>query len=153
MVPGELENLNTHFDDFRTQRPPQRPPSGSLCVSRLRVLRVTDHQASYYPQTPTWAQGPAFFRPPLSAIIDTLERIRKVESPVWYGKHIAHSGGLIHSQLAGALVYLSVAGQKMLVLNSHKVAADLLDRRGTIYSDRPQFISKLFVWMPPKRRS
>jgi len=43
----------------------------------------------------------------------------------------------------GPLVYLSVAGQKMLVLNTHKVAADLLDRRGTIYSDRPQFISEL----------
>ena len=39
---------------------------------------------------------------------------------------------------------MSLAGQKILVLNTHKVAADLLDRRGTIYSDRPQFISKSF---------
>ena len=44
---------------------------------------------------------------------------------------------------SGALVYLNVAGQKMLVLNTHRVAADLLDRRGTIYNDRPQFISNL----------
>jgi len=50
----------------------------------------------------------------------------------------------------GPLVYLSVAGQKMLVLNSHKVAADLLDRRGTIYSDRPNFISKLYGWNASK---
>ena len=28
----------------------------------------------------------------------------------------------------------------MIVLNSQKVAADLLDRRASIYSDRPQFI-------------
>ena len=30
----------------------------------------------------------------------------------------------------------------MLVLNTNKVASDLLDHRGTIYSDRPRLISK-----------
>ena len=34
----------------------------------------------------------------------------------------------------------SVAGQRIIVINSNNVAADLLDRRGTIYSDRPRFI-------------
>ena len=42
----------------------------------------------------------------------------------------------------GPLVYLTVGGQGILVLNTHKVAADLLDRRGHIYSDRPRMISK-----------
>jgi hypothetical protein len=28
----------------------------------------------------------------------------------------------------------------MIVINSHKVAADLLDRRANIYSDRPHLI-------------
>ena len=30
-----------------------------------------------------------------------------------------------------------VLGQTIVVLNSHKVARDLLEKRGTIYSDRP----------------
>ena len=42
----------------------------------------------------------------------------------------------------GPLVYLTVAGQGILVLNTHQVAADLLDRRGHIYSGRPRMISK-----------
>ena len=37
---------------------------------------------------------------------------------------------------------MSIAGQSILVLNTNKVAVDLLDRRGAIYSDRPRFISK-----------
>ncbi|KAF9021983.1 cytochrome P450 [Hymenopellis radicata] len=40
----------------------------------------------------------------------------------------------------GDLIYLNVAGQSILVLNSHKVTADLMDRRATIYSDRPRWI-------------
>ena len=43
---------------------------------------------------------------------------------------------------AGPLVYLTVGDQGILVLNTHQVAADLLDRRGHIYSDRPRMISK-----------
>ena len=42
----------------------------------------------------------------------------------------------------GPLVYLTVGGQGILVLNTHQAAADLLDRRGHIYSDRPRMISK-----------
>ena len=37
---------------------------------------------------------------------------------------------------------MSIAGHDILVLNTNKVAADLLDRRGVIYSDRPRLISK-----------
>jgi len=40
----------------------------------------------------------------------------------------------------GDLIYLNAAGQPMVVLNSHRVASDLLDRRSAIYSDRPQNI-------------
>ena len=39
-------------------------------------------------------------------------------------------------------MYLTVGGQGILVLNTHRVAADLLDRRGHIYSGRPRMISK-----------
>ncbi|KAJ7653935.1 cytochrome P450 [Mycena polygramma] len=40
----------------------------------------------------------------------------------------------------GPLVHINVAGQSILIMNTHKVAADLLDRRGSIYSNRPRWI-------------
>ncbi|THH10179.1 hypothetical protein EW146_g8452 [Bondarzewia mesenterica] len=40
----------------------------------------------------------------------------------------------------GDVVYLSALGQPIVVLNSQKAAADLLDRRASIYSDRPRNI-------------
>jgi hypothetical protein len=39
--------------------------------------------------------------------------------------------------ILGPVVYLNVAGQLVIVLNTHKAAADLLNRRANIYSDRP----------------
>jgi len=39
-------------------------------------------------------------------------------------------------------MYMTVAGRGVLVINAHKVAGDLLERRGHIYSDRPRLISK-----------
>ncbi|THU75931.1 cytochrome P450 [Dendrothele bispora CBS 962.96] len=40
----------------------------------------------------------------------------------------------------GDLIYLNAAGQPIIVLNSQKIAADLLDHRAAIYSDRPRNI-------------
>ncbi|KAI9457602.1 cytochrome P450 [Lactarius psammicola] len=40
----------------------------------------------------------------------------------------------------GDVVYLSALGRSIVVLNSQKVAADLLGRRARVYSDRPRFI-------------
>lgn len=40
----------------------------------------------------------------------------------------------------GPIVGLNMAGQPMVVLNTGKVCADLMDRRSVIYSDRPRFI-------------
>ncbi|KZV67267.1 cytochrome P450 [Peniophora sp. CONT] len=37
----------------------------------------------------------------------------------------------------GDIIYLNAAGQSMVVLNSHRIATDLLDRRAGNYSDRP----------------
>ena len=36
----------------------------------------------------------------------------------------------------GPLVYLNVMGQPVLVINDHKTAVDLLEKRWSIYSDR-----------------
>jgi hypothetical protein len=41
---------------------------------------------------------------------------------------------------SGDIIYLNAAGQPMVILNSQKIAADLLDRRAGIYSDRPRNI-------------
>ncbi|KAH8979058.1 cytochrome P450 [Lactarius hatsudake] len=41
----------------------------------------------------------------------------------------------------GELMYLSVFGKGVLVVNSQRVAVDLLEKRSNIYSDRPRFIS------------
>jgi len=37
-------------------------------------------------------------------------------------------------------MYLNAAGQPTVVLNSLKAAFDLLERRASIYSDRPRFL-------------
>ncbi|KAI9450881.1 cytochrome P450, partial [Lactarius psammicola] len=41
----------------------------------------------------------------------------------------------------GEMMYLSALGKGILVVNSQRVAADLLEKRSNIYSDRPHFIS------------
>lgn len=40
----------------------------------------------------------------------------------------------------GPIIYLNIAGQNTIVLGTHKAAADLLERRANIYSDRPYFV-------------
>ncbi|KAJ3474622.1 hypothetical protein NLI96_g12355 [Meripilus lineatus] len=42
------------------------------------------------------------------------------------------------AQKYGEIVYLNVLGKSIVLLNSEKVADDLLDKRSTIYSDRPR---------------
>lgn len=38
------------------------------------------------------------------------------------------------------MIYLNIAGHDMIVLNNHRVSADLLEKRANIYSDRPRLI-------------
>ncbi|KAJ7237821.1 cytochrome P450 [Mycena rebaudengoi] len=47
----------------------------------------------------------------------------------------------------GGLVHAHVLGKHIIILNSHKVASDLLEKRSHIYSDRPYFpMMDLFGW-------
>ncbi|KAH9056476.1 cytochrome P450 [Lactarius vividus] len=58
--------------------------------------------------------------------------------------HIADLDWLISSQRKdeyGEMMYVSALGQGVLVINSPRVAADLLERRSNIYSNRPHYIS------------
>ena len=44
------------------------------------------------------------------------------------------------------MTHFNVFGQHIVVLNSHKVAQDLLNKRSGIYSDRPPFVmGELYV--------
>ncbi|KAJ7656553.1 cytochrome P450 [Mycena rosella] len=51
----------------------------------------------------------------------------------------------------GDIVYADVLGQPLVVLNSDKIAMELLDRRSAIYSDRPTMVS--FVYSSPRASS
>ena len=42
--------------------------------------------------------------------------------------------------MTGDVVYLNVAGQPTIVLNSQKAASDVLDRRAAVTSGRPRFV-------------
>ncbi|KAH9983997.1 hypothetical protein BJV77DRAFT_1039925 [Russula vinacea] len=46
-------------------------------------------------------------------------------------------GGGIGANGSGDLTYLNAAGQPVVIINSRKVAVELLERRSGIYSDRP----------------
>jgi len=47
----------------------------------------------------------------------------------------------VHDALGvGKVVYLHVFGQGLVFLNTAEACADLLDKRGTIYSDKPNLI-------------
>jgi hypothetical protein len=46
---------------------------------------------------------------------------------------------LIATPVLGELVYLHIFGQGLVFVNSPEAASDLLDKRGSIYSDKPQF--------------
>jgi hypothetical protein len=43
--------------------------------------------------------------------------------------------------LLGEMMYVSAVGQGVLVINSQRVAIDLLEKRSNIYSDRLHYIS------------
>ncbi|KAH8100126.1 cytochrome P450 [Cristinia sonorae] len=52
------------------------------------------------------------------------------------------------AKVYGDLIYFSGLGNSVLSINSYKVANDLLDKRGAIYSDRPRLpmVKELFGW-------
>ena len=68
-----------------------------------------------------------------------MAQVRRVAKEVWsvlsLRPRLAYSE--MHPVQPGDIIYLHAAGQPIVVLNSHKVARDLLDRRSMTYSDRP----------------
>ncbi|KIY48566.1 cytochrome P450 [Fistulina hepatica ATCC 64428] len=53
------------------------------------------------------------------------------------------------SKTYGDVICLRVPGSTLIALNSHEAANDLLDKRGALYNDRPNFRSlELLGWFP-----
>jgi hypothetical protein len=54
---------------------------------------------------------------------------------------------LVVISTTGDVVYIHVFGQGLVFLNSFESATELLDKRGSIYSDKPRFVmcSELYV--------
>ena len=73
--------------------------------------------------------------------IRTMDQVRRVEKEIRSVISLIILPRLIPKQTrTGDLIYLNAAGQPIVVMNSHKVAGDLLDRRSRVYSDRPRNI-------------
>ena len=67
-----------------------------------------------------------------------------MEQALWYvTQNVARPTSI--NILSGDIVYLSALGRPIVVLSSEEVARDLLDKRGTNYSDRPN-LSILKAW-------
>lgn len=51
------------------------------------------------------------------------------------------------TKVPGDVIYIQILGQPIVVLNSLQAARDLMEKRGSIYSDRPRFVlfSELYV--------
>ncbi|KAI9457954.1 cytochrome P450 [Lactarius psammicola] len=59
-------------------------------------------------------------------------------------RHIANQAWLASPQRRdeyGEMMYVRALGQGVLIINSQRVAIDLLEKRSNIYSDRPRYIS------------
>ena len=56
---------------------------------------------------------------------------------IWSVHYLSPFFPNLSQSLPGDLIYLSAAGQPVVVINSPKAGVALLDRRAAIYSDRP----------------
>lgn len=68
--------------------------------------------------------------PPGPPGIPLLGNVKQLSSSLWVTFRDLQS-------TYGPLIYISVFGKDIIVINTHEVASDLLDKRARIYSDRP----------------
>ncbi|KAJ8090312.1 hypothetical protein PM082_018908 [Marasmius tenuissimus] len=58
-----------------------------------------------------------------------------------------HNFEKMGKELGSDILYLNVAGTKIVVLNSHEACWDLLEKRSAIYSSRPPFPMLIDLWV------
>ncbi|KAH8982107.1 cytochrome P450 [Lactarius akahatsu] len=100
--------------------------------------------------TARYLQSPWRKLPPGPRGLPALGNVLQLRSQQWltfvkwkqeFGRTLRRCTNLSHyDTILGDVFYLNAAGQPIVVLNTQKVAADLLDRRAGIYSDRPRNI-------------
>jgi hypothetical protein len=86
--------------------------------------------------------------PPSDFILGHLRRIPSENPEIQYAEWAQIYGGILFSSIyvliaraqysVGDVIYLRVLNRDIIVLNSAKVAADLLEKRGENYSERPK---------------
>ncbi|KAJ7822933.1 cytochrome P450 [Mycena leptocephala] len=78
--------------------------------------------------------------PPGDPLVGHLLRMPSTDSALIFHKWCKTYGEVMH---------LEVLGRTMIILDSYRAAVDLLDKRGSIYSDRPKFtLYELLGWNP-----
>ncbi|KAF7352075.1 O-methylsterigmatocystin oxidoreductase [Mycena venus] len=78
--------------------------------------------------------------PPGDPVVGHLLRMPSADSPL-----IFHQW----SKIYGPVMHLKVLGRSMVILDTYQAAVDLLDKRGSIYSDRPKLtLYELLGWKP-----
>ncbi|CAK7217402.1 hypothetical protein SBRCBS47491_003153 [Sporothrix bragantina] len=96
---------------------------GVLAVICLAIRRITASSRFPCPLPPS---------PPAEPLFGHYRRLPLENAHL---THMAYA-----KEYQSDIVYFNVLGNHMIVLNSQKVANELLDKRGAIYQDRPNFI-------------
>ncbi len=69
-----------------------------------------------------------------------MAQVLRVAEEIWSVRYLSSIEPYPSQSPTGDVIYLNAAGQPMVIINSPRAGVALLDRRATIYSDRPRNI-------------